>query len=147
MFTNKLTHIGLNRNNGQILILNSTLTIIMEVINKYINIILGAIVNIIVFVFILYINIHLFIAFAQAAFELSPLTGIGFIINILFAIYKGTISLDSLTYIFAASLLSFAAGTLIPNVVGNFLAGQIVVALIYLMLMIILWIKAQELKG
>ena len=104
-------------------------------------------VGLIILGVIIYVGINFFIEFAKAAFGLSPLTGIGFVISVGVAAYKGVLTLETMLVIFVGTVISYAAGTLIPQFLNNMFAGHFVAGIVYLFVILYLWAEAREIKG
>ena len=101
-----------------------------------------------------YVGIVFFIEMVKTLWNLSPLTSIGFVVSVAVAIVKGHISIDKmdgnlriLLFIFVGTVISYAAISLISNMIGVALAGSFASAAIILLVILALWFKGQEIKG
>lgn len=115
------------------------MNIIEEIINKIRCIILLAL--------FVYVGFHFFLVFFQETLRLSVLTGIGFVISVIIAFFNGVLSLRTLSLLFVVSIISFIAGSLLPNFVDIFLSGELFSSLLYFVVILIIWVKGQEIKG
>ncbi len=114
----------------------------MNIIEKIASLVIG----IIVLAILIYAGINLFFAMAKAAFDLSPVSGIGFVASVLYVTYKGTLTYHSMLAIFIGTVISYAAGTLIPVFINNVLAGQFVAALVVAFVILYLRSEAQTIQ-
>ena len=94
-----------------------------------------------------YVGVQIFIALVQTAFESSPLTGIGFIVSVCYAVCKGILTLKHLSVIFVGTIISFATGSLIPNFINSIFAGQFFAVLVFIFVIWFLHSKVQEIQG
>ena len=115
----------------------------MNIIEKAVEFVVG----LLVIGLLVYVGLNLFVAFAAAAFGLSPLTGIGFIVSIVVAFWKENLNLRSMTLIFGGAVVSFAAGSLVPGLLGNIFAGQFLAGAVYLVVILWLYAEAQAVRG
>lgn len=116
--------------------------------------IINVIVGLIIIVVIAYVGIVLFSEMVKTLWQISPITSIGFIISVIIAILKGHIAFGKLegnirilVFIFGGTVLSYAATSLIPNMLNIVLAGDFISAIIIGLVILVVWFKGQEIKG
>lgn len=86
--------------------------------------------------------------FVIPMFNLNLYTGIFYVITIILALYKGIIfrRKNIAIMIIIGTLLAYMAGLLIPYIIGSYLAGDIISALILALLALLIWSKGRKLK-
>lgn len=109
---------------------------------------------IIILIVIVYVGIQFFIAFVTALWQLSPLTSIGFVISVIVAIWSGHISIDKLEdnlkillFIFAGTVISYAATSMIPTLLNVAFGGELLAAVIMGLIILVIWLRGQEIKN
>lgn len=126
---------------------------LIEFQNMKIEKIIGFVITLIV---IAYIGIILFIEMVIRLWELNPLTSIGFVISVAIAIWKGHISitkeiiednLSILLFIFIGTVISYAATSQIPSVLGLVFGGDLIGAVIMGIVIFAIWFRGQEIKN
>jgi hypothetical protein len=118
----------------------------MKIINILVSLLIAGI--------ILYVGSIIFIQMVKYLWELNPLTSIGFIISVVVAIIKGSISFEKLEdnlgilcLIFGGTILSYLATSQIHNLISIALAGDLVGAFVMGIVILLIWFKGQEMKG
>ena len=96
---------------------------------------------------IIWVTLNLLVAFAKAAFGLSLFTGIGFIVSVILAARSELPTPQKVGFIFLGTVLSYAAGSLIPTFLDNLFAGQYIAAVVILGVIVYIWVKAQGVKA
>jgi hypothetical protein len=111
-------------------------------------------IKILIAILVVYVGYEMFIAMVKSLWELSPITSIGFVLSIIIATLKGHIRFDKLEenlrimlFIFGGTIVSYAATSMIPNLVSSVLAGQFIGALITGVVILLIWFKGREVKG
>jgi hypothetical protein len=111
-------------------------------------------IEVLIAILVLYVGYEMFIAMVKSLWGLSPIASIGFVLSIAIAILKGHIRFDKLEdnlrimlFIFGGTVISYAATSMIPSLVGFAIAGQLMGALITGIVILLIWFKGQEIKG
>jgi len=100
-------------------------------------------------IFWITLEVIILAAFVFPMFRLNFVTGVLYVVAIIIAFWKGFIfkrKWVSIMIIFGTILSYFAGAYLLPWAVGSYLAGDITSAAIIAVIMIILWLKARNLK-
>lgn len=89
-----------------------------------------------------------FFAFLPSMFDLSILTGLGFIGSVLFSICNRTLIKDPriMAYIVGGIILTYAASTLLPDIWENFKAKNWISLLILIFVYVVIYLKGYYLK-
>ena len=91
----------------------------------------------------------IFIAVLPSLFDLSLLTGLGFIGAVVFSILNGTMSEDPnkmIIMIIAGTILTFIASTLMPSIRENFLSRNFFGLIVLIILFLGIWLKGRGYK-
>jgi len=93
-------------------------------------------------------EILVLILMIKPIFNLSVFTGIGYLIAIGGSIYHGTIlkKKDFARYLFGGTIICYAAGTLLPNIITQFKSGEWLSFGLMSILAVYIWLKGYFLK-